>query len=89
MTSHSSTLSEFASKQLLASYGIPVSRERLAADAAAAESAATEIGLPVVLKLCGDAIAHKTERDLVRLGLGSLEAEELVGKRHFERRSGF
>ena len=27
------------------------------------------IGYPVVVKLCGDAIAHKTERGLVRLGL--------------------
>jgi len=70
----SSTLSEFASKQLIASQGIPVCRERLVADAAAAEEAAREIGLPVALKLCGDGIAHKTERNLVRLGLGSVEA---------------
>ena len=41
-------------------------REALAADAAGAAEA---IGFPVVLKLCGDAIAHKTERALVRLGL--------------------
>jgi hypothetical protein len=74
MGNGSSTLSEFASKRLLASYGIPVSRERLAEGAAAAESAAMEIGLPVALKLCGDGIAHKTERDLVRLGLASGEA---------------
>jgi acetyltransferase len=81
----SSTLSEFASKQLLACYGIPVSRERLAPDAAAAERAASEIGLPVALKLCGDAIAHKTERGLVRLGLGSFDsvreaAEDLLAR---------
>ncbi len=31
--------------------------------------AADAIGFPVVLKLGGDAIAHKTERGLVRLGL--------------------
>ncbi len=83
MDNGSSTLSEFASKQLIAGYGIPVSREQLAKDAAAAVRAATEIGLPVALKLCGDAIAHKTERNLVRLGLGSLEgvreaAEDLL-----------
>ncbi len=74
MANGSSTLSEFASKQLIASDGIPVSRERLSDDAAGAERAAMEIGLPVVLKLCGDGVAHKTERDLVRLGLGSGEA---------------
>ena len=33
--------------------------------------AAEALGLPVVVKLCGDAIAHKTERGLVRLGLSS------------------
>ena len=35
----------------------------------AAARAAAELGFPVALKLCGDGIAHKTERDLVRLGL--------------------
>jgi len=70
----SRTLSEHASKELLARYGVPVSREELADDAAGAAAAATRIGFPVVLKLCGDAIAHKTERDLVRLGLASADA---------------
>ncbi|MCP3986414.1 MAG: CoA-binding protein, partial [bacterium] len=65
-----STLSEHESKILLAGFGIPICREAVAADAAAAVSAAEEIGFPVALKLCGDSIAHKTERDLVRLGLG-------------------
>jgi len=74
MDDGSSTLSEFASKQLVAGYGVPVCREQLVKDAAAAESAAMEIGLPVALKLCGDGIAHKTERGLVRLGLASGEA---------------
>src|SRR5947207_2881771 len=63
------TLSEDASKALLAGYGVPVAREALAADAAAAALAAAEIGFPVALKLCGDAITHKTERNLVRLAL--------------------
>src|SRR5437764_14068787 len=63
------TLSEHASKALLAGYGVPVAREALVADAEAAAHAAAEIGFPVVVKLCGDAIAHKTERSLVRLGI--------------------
>ncbi len=63
------TLSEASSKQLLASYGVPVLDERIAADADAAATAADALGYPVVVKLCGDAIAHKTERGLVRLGL--------------------
>jgi len=70
----SRTLSEHVSKELLARYGVPVSREELANDAAGAAAAAARIGFPVVLKLCGDAIAHKTERDLVRLGLASADA---------------
>src|SRR5207249_2604858 len=63
------TLSEHASKALLSGYGVPVARDALAADAAAAALAAAEIGFPVALKLCGDAITHKTERNLVRLSL--------------------
>jgi acyl-CoA synthetase (NDP forming) len=68
------TLSEHASKALVAGYGVPVAREAPAADAEAAARAATEIGFPVVVKLCGDAIAHKTERNLVRLGLADAAA---------------
>jgi acetyltransferase len=68
------TLSEAASKELLAGYGVPFPRERLAADAQAAARAAGELGFPVALKLCGDGIAHKTERDLVRLGLAGAGA---------------
>ncbi len=40
------------------------------ATADAAVDAADSLGYPVVLKLCGAAIAHKTERGLVRLHLG-------------------
>jgi acetyl-CoA synthetase (ADP-forming) len=43
--------------------------EREVATAADAVAAAGELGHPVVLKLGGAAIAHKTERGLVRLGL--------------------
>jgi acetyltransferase len=83
------TLSEHDSKQLLRGFGVPVARERLAPDPAAAVAAAGELGFPVVLKLCGDAIAHKTERDLVRLGLGDADAvrraaDELWAKRRPE-----
>lgn len=63
------TLSEFASKQLLRAHGVAFANEHQVNDAEAAAKAAGEIGYPVVVKLCGDAIAHKTERDLVRLGL--------------------
>src|SRR5690349_8897125 len=68
------TLSEVSSKQLLGAYGVPVLDERTASDVEAAVSAAAAIGHPVVMKLCGDAIAHKTERGLVRLGLRDADA---------------
>ena len=74
------TLSEAASKQLLASYGVPVLDERIAADADAAVAAADAIGYPVVVKLCGDAIAHKTERGLVRLGLRARAGRSRSGR---------
>src|SRR3954465_2671442 len=63
------TLSEAESKQLLRDHGVPVLDERVVATADDAARAADQIGYPVVLKLCGDAIAHKTERGLVRLEL--------------------
>lgn len=63
------TLSEAASKQLLATYGVPVLAERIEPDPTGAVAAANALGFPAVVKLCGDAIAHKTERGLVRLGL--------------------
>lgn len=63
------TWSESASKALLREYGVPMADEREVSTAAEAAAAASEIGFPVVAKLCGDAIAHKTERGLVRLRL--------------------
>lgn len=66
----SRTLSESASKALLAEFGVPMAPERVVSSPADAVQAAREIGFPVVAKLCGNAIAHKTERGLVRLKLG-------------------
>jgi acetyl-CoA synthetase (ADP-forming) len=70
----SHTLSEFESKQLLREYGIATTPEHLASDPERAVAAATQLGFPVVLKLCGRAIAHKTERELVRLNLSDAAA---------------
>lgn len=67
-------MSEADSKALLASHGLPVNAEREVRSAADAAAAADEIGYPVVVKLCGEAISHKTERGLVRLGLGDADA---------------
>src|SRR4029079_3843782 len=68
VTSH--TLSEARSKRLLAEHGVPVLPDRSVLTTDEAVAAATELGFPIVVKLGGDAIAHKTERGLVRLNLG-------------------
>jgi acetate---CoA ligase (ADP-forming) subunit beta len=65
------TLSEAASKELLATFGVPFPTERVVSTVVDAVAAADAIGFPVVVKLGGDVIAHKTERGLVRLGLRS------------------
>ena len=70
----SRTLSEADSKQLLRQHGVPVLDERVANTPDDAARAADEIGYPVVAKLLGDTIAHKTERGLVRLGLPDADA---------------
>lgn len=77
------TLSEADSKALLAPHGVAFPDERTVGTAADAAAAAEAIGFPVVVKLGGDGIAHKTERGLVRLGLSdaaavAAAAEELL-----------
>ena len=75
MSTHSSsTLSEAASKELLATFGVPFASEHKVSTAAQAVEAANALGYPVVAKLGGDKIAHKTERGLVRLRLGDANA---------------
>ncbi len=54
-------LVERAAKEILALYGIPVTRESLTTTADAAVAAAQAIGYPVVLKIESADIAHKTE----------------------------
>ncbi|MFM2077396.1 MAG: hypothetical protein RJA49_1286, partial [Actinomycetota bacterium] len=85
MTATGTTLSEAASKALLREFAVPIAPEREVGNATDAAAAAAEVGFPVVVKLCGDAIAHKTERGLVKLRLGDAAAveqasAELLGK---------
>ncbi len=74
--STSTTLSESDSKALLAPLGVPFAPEHKVFAAKDAVVAAAELGFPVVVKLGGDAIAHKTERGLVRLRLHDADAVE-------------
>jgi acetyl-CoA synthetase (ADP-forming) len=80
----STTLSESESKRILAAHGVPVVEEQVASDADDAARAADGLGYPVVVKLCGPSITHKTERGLVRLNLPDAPAvraatDELLG----------
>ena len=68
------TLSESRSRLLVSEAGIPVSNWETADSTKEAVSLARNLGFPVVVKLCGDEIAHKTERGLVRLNLNTEEA---------------
>jgi acetyltransferase len=62
-------LSERESKQLIAEWGVPVTREVAANAASGAVEAAQTLGFPVVLKVDSADIAHKTEAGVVRIGL--------------------
>jgi acetyltransferase len=62
-------LVEREAKEVLALYGIPVTRERLATTADAAVAAAHDLGYPVALKIEAPEITHKTDAGGVLLGI--------------------
>jgi acetyl-CoA synthetase (ADP-forming) len=61
------TLTEYESKKVLASYGLPVTREELVSSPQNLLEAAVHIGYPLVIKGCSAEIAHKTEKGLIRV----------------------
>ena len=61
------TLSEYESKQVLAPYRIPVTREELVDNVEDLFKVAAKIGYPVVIKGCSADISHKTEKGLIRV----------------------
>ena len=81
----SRTLSESESKGCSPRSASRWSPERRAATADDAVAAADALGYPVVAKLNGDAIAHKTERGLVRLGLADADAVRRAATRPARR----
>ncbi len=76
-----SALTEHESKELLSSFGIPVTNEVIARDAAEAASSAATIGFPVVLKASGASLSHKTEVGGVALNLRTGEEVRKEGER--------
>ncbi len=67
------TLSEYESKQVLASYGIPVTKELVVDNVPDLINATKEIGYPLVLKGCSSGIAHKTEKGLIKVDIRNEE----------------
>jgi acyl-CoA synthetase (NDP forming) len=65
---------ESVGKQVLAEYGIPVSREAIADSANAAVAAARELGGPVALKILSYSLPHKSDSGALRLGLAGDDA---------------
>ena len=71
LSSGQSALSEHQAKLFLSGFGINVCRETLVTDVESAVAAAASIGFPVVLKVSGATLAHKTEVGGVALNLRS------------------
>jgi acetyltransferase len=69
-------LDEYQSKQLLSDWNVPVVEEQIITGTEEARNVAEKFGYPVVLKGLVPGEVHKTELDLVRIGLSSaIEAE--------------
>src|SRR3989449_3342736 len=64
-----STIHEHDAKRLLAAVGVPVVREQVVISLDDARDAAKTIGYPVALKIVSDAIPHRSDVDLVAVGL--------------------
>jgi len=67
------SLSEYDSKMIIQSAGVPITLEKLASSREEAVALAQEIGYPVALKGCSGALAHKTELGIVKLNLTSAD----------------
>ncbi len=78
---HASVLPEYASRDLLQAYGIPVPKVEFARTAKEAVAAAEHVGYPVVLKVASPDISHKTDVGGVALDLADAAAvEEAVAR---------
>ena len=66
-------LSEPEAKAVLAAYGIPVARTRIAADGGEAVRIAREMGFPVALKVLSPQVSHKSDVGGVALNLATAE----------------
>jgi len=67
-------LGDDAARAVLEEAGVPLVRQQLCADAAAAAAAAGSIGCPVVLKVASVDIPHKSDLGLVAVGVADAES---------------
>ena len=72
------TLTEYESKQVLASYDLPVTREKLVSSLEDLLKAAEQIGYPLVIKGSSAEISHKTETGLIRVDVRNDEESTLA-----------
>ncbi len=84
LLAHTGALTERASKDVLAAYGFPCTREMLAVTADDAVRIAGTFGAPVAMKIESRDIPHKTESGAIRLGVMGEAAvrgafDEIVG----------
>lgn len=73
LDSSQKTLNEYQSKWILAQYGIPIVKEKIATSIEEGLIIAKEIGFPVVIKLLSPDILHKTEAKVIKIGVSSEE----------------
>lgn len=66
-------LTEYESKKMLATYGIPIVETKVASTVEEAVKCANELGYPIVLKLHSDTITHKSDVGGVKLNLVNTE----------------
>lgn len=79
------SLSEFDSKRLLAEYSIPITMEYEVSSMDEAKAHATQMGYPVVLKGSSSTLTHKTELNLIELGIEDETSLEKAYQRIEER----
>jgi acetyltransferase len=78
LTSKTGALDELVSKQVLKACGIPVVEEKQVSSIEEARLVAADFGFPLVVKGMVPGVSHKTESDLVHLGIASEKDLETV-----------
>ena len=76
LANHQNALDEFAAKQLLGAYGVPVPREVVVKNAEDLNKAVQSFDFPIVLKANHSEILHKTEKGLVFLNIETADAAQ-------------